>query len=111
MGARDADDVVAEAFDQRLDVHGDEGLVLDDEDVGRDFGGELAAGFLDQAAKRLQVAVQDFGGILFGEAFEGHQQEGLARPRRNVGQMLLGRQNDVAGFRLVVHRDRIPDLA
>jgi hypothetical protein len=42
---------VAEAFHQRLDVHGDEGLVLDDEDVGGDLGRELAAGFLNQIAK------------------------------------------------------------
>ena len=51
MGAGDADDLVAEALDQRLDVHGDERLVFDDQDVGGDFGGEFAAGFLDQAAQ------------------------------------------------------------
>ena len=55
MGARDADDPMAEALHQRLDVHGDEGLVLDDEDVGGDLGRELAAGFLDQVAQRRKI--------------------------------------------------------
>ena len=49
MYKRQADDIVSEAFDQSLDVHGDEGLVLDNEHIGRDLGGEFAAGFLDQA--------------------------------------------------------------
>ncbi len=35
VGAGDADDPVAEALDQLLDVHGDQRLVLDDQDVGR----------------------------------------------------------------------------
>ncbi len=99
VSARDADDIVAEAFDQRLDVHGDEGLVLDDEDVGGDLGGEFAAGFLDQTAQRRQVAVENFGRFLLGEAFERHQQEGLAGPRRDLGQVLLGRQGRVAAGR------------
>ena len=51
VGAGDADDPMAEAFHQRLDVHGDESLVLDDEDVGCDLRGQFAAGFLDQITR------------------------------------------------------------
>ena len=42
-GAGDAGHVVAEPFDERLEIHRDQRLVLDDEDVGRHVGGELAA--------------------------------------------------------------------
>ena len=57
-----------------------------------------------------QVAVENFRGVFFGEAFERHQQKGLTRPRRDLGEMLVRRQDDLSGFRLAVHRDRIPDL-
>ena len=82
MGARDAEHAMAEALDQPLEIHGDEGLVLDDQHVGGDLGGELAAGFLDQAAQRRHVDIEDRGGVLFGEALERDQQEGLPRQRR-----------------------------
>ena len=44
MGAGHADDVVAEIAHQAFEVHRDEGLVLDDQHVGGDLGGHLAAG-------------------------------------------------------------------
>ena len=44
MGAGDADHVVAEVLHEALKVHRDEGLVLDDQDVGGDFRRHLAAG-------------------------------------------------------------------
>ena len=78
---------------KRLDVHGNERLVLDDEDIGGDFGGEFAAGLFDQAAQRRQVAVEHFGRVLLGKSFERHQQEGLPGPRRDLGQVLLRRQD------------------
>ena len=110
VGAGDADDIMTQAFDQGLDVHGDKGLVLDDQDVGRDLGGKLAAGFLDQRAERLQIAIEHFGSVFFRETFERYQEKGLARPRRNLGQVLLRRQDDLAGLRLAVNRHRIPDF-
>ena len=54
MGPRDTDDVMAEALDQRLDIHGDESLVLDDENVGCDLGGEFTARFFNKRAQRRQ---------------------------------------------------------
>ena len=65
--ARDADHPVAEAFDQGLDVHGDERLVLDDQDVGGDLGRKLAAGFFHQAAQRRQVDLEHFGRVVLGK--------------------------------------------
>ena len=95
MRAGDADDLVAEAFNQRLDIHRDEGLVLDNENVGRDLGGKLATGFLDQAPQRRQVALQNLRRVIFRKAFQGHQQERLAGPRRDLRQMLFRRAGSV----------------
>ena len=82
-----------------LEVHRDEGLVLDDEDIGRDFGGQFAAGFLDQRAERRDVVIQHSRRILLGEAFQRDQQEGLARPRGQLGKPHVGRHVRVgAGF-------------
>ena len=64
MRARDAEHVVAERLDQTFEIHRDERLVLDDHHVGRDLGGEFAAGFIDQLAQGGDVAFQHFGGIL-----------------------------------------------
>ena len=50
MGARDADDVMAKILDEAFEIHRDERLVLDDEHVGRDLGGHLAAGGIGQVA-------------------------------------------------------------
>ena len=62
------------------------------------------------AAKRLQIAIEHLGGVFFREAFERYQEKGLARPRRDLRQVLLRRQDDFAGLRLAVHRHRVPDL-
>ena len=110
MGAGDAEHVVAEVLDQPLEVHGDEGLILDDEDVGGDFGGKLAAGLLDQIAQRPHVNIEDRAGVFLGEAFQRDQQEGLPRQRRDVAKPLLDRHLGVGcGLRLGVHVDRIPE--
>ena len=83
---------MAEALDQAFQLHGDEGLVLDDQDVGGDLGGELAAGFLDQRAQRHHVDVENSRRLRFREAFERDQQERLPRHRRDAGELALARQ-------------------
>ena len=45
------------------------GLVFDNQDVGRDLGRELAAGFLDQARVASEVDLQDLCRLILGEAF------------------------------------------
>ena len=49
MGARDAEHPVAQTFHQGLELHGDEGLVLDNQHIGGDLGRKLCGRFLDQA--------------------------------------------------------------
>ena len=82
MGARRADDAVAEALDHLLDVHGDQRLVFDDQDVGRHLARDLAARLADQGGEFGFGDIEDLGGLLVGEAFDRDQQEGLARARR-----------------------------
>ena len=59
MRTGDTQHAMAEALDQPLEVHGDEGLVFDDEHIGRDLGRELTAGFLDQRAQRRNVDIEN----------------------------------------------------
>ena len=91
VGARDAEHPMAEAFHQSLEIERDEGLVLDDQHVGGDLGGEFAAGFLDQFAQLRRIDIQHLGGVVFRQPFKRDQQEGLARLRRNLGEMALDR--------------------
>ena len=53
MGARRADDAMAKALDHLLDVHGDQRLVLDDQDVGRHLARNLVAGLRQQRGELL----------------------------------------------------------
>ena len=53
LGAGDLDHAMAEIGDEALEVERDQRLVLDDDDVGRDLAGDLAAGLVDQP---LQLA-------------------------------------------------------
>ena len=91
MGARDAEHAMAETFHQALEIERDEGLVLDDQHVGGDLGGELAAGILDQFAQLRHVDIEHLGGVVFRQPFQRDQQKGLARHRRDLREMPLDR--------------------
>ncbi len=51
MGPRHADHPMTEAFNQRLDIHGDKCLILDNQNVSGDLGGELTPRFFNQIAQ------------------------------------------------------------
>src|SRR5271157_1953888 len=102
MGAGDADYSVAQALNERLDIHGDEGFVLDDQDVGRDLGRELPPGFFDQTAQSGQIAVQNLRSVLLRKALERDQQESLARTRRDLRKVLFGRKIRYGGIGFAV---------
>ena len=74
-GARDA---VAQFLHQALDVGGDDGLVLDHQDVGGQFGVDVRLGVGDQTFDLARVRRQDLGGFRRGEPLQRRQQEGLA---------------------------------
>src|SRR6185312_2786005 len=87
VGSGDADDLVAERFDQLLDIHGDQRFVLDDEDFGRYLARNFARCLFEQLVEFAVGDIEDLGSLLVGEAFDGDQQEGLARPRGKIGEV------------------------
>ena len=110
MGARDADHVVAEIAHEALEIHRDEGLVLDDQDVGGDLGGHLAARGIGELAGFGNVDAEDVGHLLLRKAFQRQQEESLARQRGNIGETALRRHRQRRHLGIVVERNRIPDL-
>ena len=105
MGARGADNAMPEAFDHLLDVHGNQRLVLDDQHIGRDLAGNLAACLGKQFGEFLFVGVEDFSCLVLAEAFHGDQQERLPRPRRDRVQ-IGGRPLLPCGLRMLLrHAD------
>ena len=79
MRAGDAGDAMAKALDNAFEIHGDHRLVLDDEHVGRDLRGDLAAGEVDQLVDFGHVHIEDLRGLGGRETFHGAKQKGLAR--------------------------------
>ena len=73
------------SFTRRSKVHGDQRLVLDDEDVGGDLIGDLGSGLV-RSAPLASATVHAYGSGAVsddGEALEGHEEEGLARLGRD----------------------------
>jgi hypothetical protein len=86
----DVDDAVAQFLDQRLDVGGDDGLVLDDQDVGGQILVDLLLRLRDQRLGFGKVGVQNLRRLRGREALQRGQQEGLARARRDPQQLVRG---------------------
>ena len=101
---------VAEVLDQAFQIHGNERLILDDENVGGDFGRKLAAGRVGILADILRVAIKDEGDLILGEALQREQQEDLARQRRDVRQPLLGARMQRHHVGILVDGHRVPDF-
>ena len=91
LGAGDLDHAVAERGDEAFEVEGDQRLVLDDDDVGGELAGDLAAGFVDEPLQLDRADVHRHGGILGRELLGGHQQEGLPGRRRQAGKIAVRR--------------------
>ena len=79
LGAGRADHAVSEAFHHFLDVHGNQRLVLDDEDVRGHLSRNLIARLDQQPGKLVLFHVEDFSGFGFAEPFDRDQQERLTR--------------------------------
>ncbi|MND84511.1 hypothetical protein D3C80_764030 [compost metagenome] len=90
VGGGRAGDAVAQLPHQAFDVGRDDGLVLDDQDVGGQFRVDVGLGLGDQTLDRARVDGQDLGGLGRGEAFQSGEQEGLARARRDAHQAVGG---------------------
>ena len=110
MGARDADNVMAEIFDEALKIHRNECLVFDNENIRCDFSGHLTSGRIGQCANFADMRIEDESDFLFRKSFERQQQEALARQRRDVRQPALRRHRQRDDIIVVIHGDGIPDL-
>jgi hypothetical protein len=82
VGARDAIDAVPERLDQAFDVHGDQRLVLDNEDLRGDLLRDLTTSLVDKAGDFGLRLPQNVGDLRCGEVLHCHQKKGLAWQRR-----------------------------
>ena len=57
-------------LDDAFKVHGDHRLILDDEHVGRDLGGDLAASLIDQLFHLSLIETENGGDVGDREAFD-----------------------------------------
>ncbi|MNT02699.1 hypothetical protein D3C72_1372050 [compost metagenome] len=90
MGGRRAGDTMAQFLDQAFNVSRDDGLVLDDQNVGGQFGVDVGLGFGDQTLDRPRIDAENLGGFRGREPLQGRQQEGLSRARRDPHQAARG---------------------
>ena len=107
--AGNADDLVAEIFDQRLQIERNQCLVLDDQDIRGDLGRKLPAGLLDELAQRRGINVENSRRMLLGKPFDRDQEERLARLGRYLAEMAF--RGEVASHRIggAINGERIPD--
>ena len=61
---------------QSLQIHGDNRLVLDNQDIGAQLGGDFVTRLLQQGIDLVLRSIQDLGDLLGLEAFLRAQQEG-----------------------------------
>ncbi|MNS86450.1 hypothetical protein D3C72_1203560 [compost metagenome] len=85
-----AGDLMAQFPHQAFDIGRDDGFVLDDQDVGGQFGVDVGLSLGDQAFDRARVNAQDLRRFRRRKAFQRGQQEGLSRARRNPHQAARG---------------------
>jgi len=113
MGPRDIGDAVPLLLDEVLKIERNEGLVLDDQDIGANLVGDLLASSIDEACRLVLRAVEragDFRGI---EAFERTEKKCNTRTQCDRFEMAL-RTGFVAGERswidVVIDGHCPPDL-
>ena len=68
------------------------GLILNDQYVGGNLGGEFSPGFLHQFLKCLPIDIEDRGGLVLGEGFERHQQKRLPRHSSDLSETAVRRR-------------------
>lgn len=92
--ARVADHRVAERFHERFQIHGDDRLVLDDENARGDLLSDLACRLVEEVANFRPFDVENFCRVLVGKALDRRQQKRLAGGRGNRLQPPLRRPRD-----------------
>ena len=111
VSARNAEHAMTQPLHKGLELHRDEGIILDDQHVGRDFGRQLAAGFLDQiraaSSRRCRARARHRG--------SGKPSSATSRKAwRGNGVMLASFCSPGSGAfrraRRAVDGERVPDL-
>ncbi len=87
--AGDAGHAMTEPLDDAFEIHGDHRLVLDDQHIGGDLRGDLAPRGIDQRFDVVVAGVEDDRGLVRREAFDGAEQEGLTRQRRDLLELAV----------------------
>ncbi len=75
--------------DDRFDVHGDDGLVLDDQDLGASLRLDLAKRFFHQGLDIGRVQTDQIGDVIDRETFQRRQQQRLSGERRQPREPCL----------------------
>jgi hypothetical protein len=89
---------VPEIAQHPLEVHRDEGLILDDENVGGDLSADLLAGLFQQFVDSAFRHLKDLGRLAALELLHGDEQEGLARVQRQGGKRACRGRADLFGL-------------
>ena len=90
--ARHSDHVVAEVLDDRLEIHGDDRLVLDDQDARGELMREIAGAAFEQGDETRGIDAHDRGRLALREALDGRQQKRLPDMRRQGGEVPIERR-------------------
>ena len=113
MRTRDIGDAVPLLLDQVLEIERDEGLVLDDQDIGANLVGDLLARGIDEARRVFGRAVErarDLGGI---KALERTEKKSDARTQGDRFEVTLRAASSFDERRridMVIDRHCSPDL-
>ena len=113
MSPRDIGDAVPLLLDEVLKIERNEGLVLDDQDIGANLVGDLLASSIDEAYRLLLRAVERIGDFRGIEALERTEKKCNTRTQCDRFEMAL-RTGFVAGKRrridVVIDGHAPPDL-
>ncbi len=89
---------MAQIAHDRLEIHRDDRLVLDNQHVGARLALDLLDRLGDQSLDLRGLDLHQIRRVLGGKAFELGQQERLARARRDTGEPGIGNAAFIAGI-------------
>lgn len=74
---------MAQILDHRLDVHGNQRLILDDEHLRRNLLGDVSVRLVEKLVEFVLIDTENVGCLGAAELLDEDEQERLARKRRN----------------------------
>ena len=98
-GSGDGNHTMPEVFEYPLQIEGNQGFVLDDEDVRRNLPADFRGRLRQQAVYAALRNFEDASCLLLAEFLGGDQEECLSRLRREGSQRTSCAGSDQIGFR------------